>query len=64
VSSDVIALFLLDAAPARRGLEERVGERGARFWTFPPDFYQRIALLFAQAKASKDAPAAGAPASR
>lgn len=64
VSSDVIALFLLDAAPARRGLEERVGERGARFWTFPPDFYQRIALLFAQAKANKDTPPAATPVSR
>jgi esterase/lipase superfamily enzyme len=51
VSSDVIALLLFDAAPARRGLEERTGEQGARFWTFPPDFDQRIARLFAQAAA-------------
>jgi esterase/lipase superfamily enzyme len=46
VSSDVLALLLFDAAPARRGLEERIGEKGARFWTFPPDFDQRIARLF------------------
>jgi hypothetical protein len=64
VSSDVIALFLLNAGPAQRGLEARTGERGSRFWTFPPDFYQRIALLFAQAKANKDTPPAATPVSR
>jgi hypothetical protein len=56
VSSDVIALLLFDAGPARRGLEERIGELGGRFWTFPPDFDQRIARLFAQL-AGHDAPA-------
>ena len=48
VSSDIIALLLFNVGPARRGLEERVGELGARFWNFPPDFDQRIARLFAQ----------------
>jgi esterase/lipase superfamily enzyme len=49
VSSDVIALLLFNAAPEYRGLEERIGELGARSWTFPPDFDQRIARLFARA---------------
>jgi esterase/lipase superfamily enzyme len=48
VSSDVIALLLFDAAPARRGLEERIGDQGARSWTFPSDFDQRIARFFMQ----------------
>ncbi len=51
VSSDVIALLLFDAAPARRGLEERIGEQGARTWTFPSDFDQRISRLFKQSAA-------------
>jgi esterase/lipase superfamily enzyme len=54
VSSDVIALLLFGAAPADRGLEERTGEQGARFWTFPPDFDQRIARLFKES-AGEDA---------
>jgi esterase/lipase superfamily enzyme len=51
VSSDVIALLLFNADPAQRGLEERTSEKGARFWTFPPDFDQRIARLFQQSAA-------------
>lgn len=65
VSSDIIALLLLDAAPARRGLEERIGELGARFWTFPPDFDQRIARLFAQSAGDDARPGiGGTPAAR
>jgi esterase/lipase superfamily enzyme len=59
VSSDIIALLLLDAAPARRGLEERIGDLGARFWTFPPDFDQRIARLFAQSAGDDARPGIG-----
>lgn len=55
VSSDVIALMLLGAAPSDRGLQPRFGEQGARFWTFPEDFDQRVAALFAQAKAREKA---------
>ncbi|MGZ8273342.1 MAG: alpha/beta hydrolase [Burkholderiaceae bacterium] len=65
VSSDVIALLLFGATPAERGLEERIGERGARFWTFPSDFDQRIARLFAQAAGDEVRPGiGGAPAAR
>ena len=65
VSSDVIALLLFGAAPADRGLEEQIGERGARFWTFPSDFDQRIARLFAQAAGDEVRPGiGGTPAAR
>jgi hypothetical protein len=64
VSSDVIALLLLDAGPKQRGLEERIGERGARFWTFPADFDQRIARLFAQSVGREDARGSGPTALR
>ncbi len=64
VSSDVIALLLLDASPKQRGLVEQFGPKGARFWTFPQDFDQRIAQLFGQAKARDSAapPRPAAPA--
>jgi esterase/lipase superfamily enzyme len=50
VSSDVIALMLLGAAPAERGLQAQSGPDGVRFWTFPADFEQRIAQLLAQSR--------------
>jgi esterase/lipase superfamily enzyme len=56
VSSDLLGLLLLNAGPEHRGLEGQTGARGARYWTFPPDFYQRVVRLFAQ-------PPSAAPAS-
>ena len=56
VSSDLLGLLLLNAGPERRGLVEQTGARGARYWTFPPDFYQRVVRLFSQ-------PPSGTPAS-
>ena len=56
VSSDLLGLLLLNAGPAQRGLVEQTGPRGARYWTFPPDFYERVVRLFTQAPS-------GAPAS-
>jgi esterase/lipase superfamily enzyme len=46
VSSDMVAQFLLSAAPPRRGLDAQQTPNGARFWTFPADFYDRVARLF------------------
>jgi esterase/lipase superfamily enzyme len=47
VSSDLLGLVLLDVEPRRRGLDEQQGPGGQfRYWTFPPDFYERIARLF------------------
>jgi esterase/lipase superfamily enzyme len=46
VSSDLLGLFLLDADPERRGLAAQSGAGGARYWTFPPDFVDRVVRLF------------------
>ncbi|MCV2353034.1 alpha/beta hydrolase [Paucibacter sp. B2R-40] len=46
VSSDLLGLLLLNAAPDQRGLESQSGPRGARYWTFPPDFDLRVKQLF------------------
>lgn len=47
VSGDLLGLLLLRADPQRRGLVARTSPRGARYWTFPSDFDQRVARLFA-----------------
>jgi hypothetical protein len=46
VSSDLLGLFLLNADPQHRGLDAQSAERGARYWTFPPDFHERVLRLF------------------
>jgi len=46
VSGDMLAQFLLSAPPPRRGLDEQRSPGGARYWTFPSDFYDRIYRLF------------------
>ncbi|WP_273600754.1 alpha/beta hydrolase [Roseateles albus] len=46
VSSDLLGLLLLNAEPQRRGLEVQHADRGARYWTFPPDFDLRVKQLF------------------
>jgi hypothetical protein len=58
VSGDLLGLLLLNAGPERRGLVEQTGARGARYWTFPTDFYQRVVRLFLQQPSGTDAPAA------
>jgi esterase/lipase superfamily enzyme len=50
VSGDLLGLLLLRADPLRRGLVAQTGARGARYWTFPADFDQRVARLFADAR--------------
>ena len=47
VSSDLLGLLLLNAAPPRRGLDAQSTPGGARYWTFPPDFDMRVRQLFA-----------------
>jgi esterase/lipase superfamily enzyme len=47
VSGDLLGLLLLRAEPQRRGLVAQTTARGARYWTFPADFDQRVARLFA-----------------
>jgi esterase/lipase superfamily enzyme len=46
VSSDLLGLMLLSAAPPQRGLEPAHTETGKLYWTFPPDFDERVRRLF------------------
>jgi esterase/lipase superfamily enzyme len=48
VSGDMLAQFLLNAPPPRRGLDEQTTPGGARYWRFPADFYDRIYRLFSR----------------
>ena len=65
VSSDLLGLFLLNADPQRRGLDAQSAARGARYWTFPPDFNDRVRRLFTpvapRAPATAETPAHQAP---
>ncbi len=45
VSGDMLAQFVLNADPARRGLEAQSTDSGARYWIFPSDFSDRIVRL-------------------
>jgi len=42
VSSDVLVQFIFNADPGPRGLKENRNEVGLRYWTFPPDYPERI----------------------
>ena len=53
VSSDLLGLMLLNAEPQRRGLAAQSTDGGVRYWSFPPDFDQRVKQLFAPAAAPK-----------
>lgn len=66
VSGDLLGLLLLDATPPRRGLDGQSTGGGARYWTFPPDFSERVTKLFsprARAAPAQPAGAAAAPVS-
>ncbi|HMO47285.1 MAG TPA: alpha/beta hydrolase [Rubrivivax sp.] len=52
VSSDLLGLMLLNAPPERRGLAAQ-DAAGVRYWSFPPDFDQRVRELFAPAAAPR-----------
>jgi esterase/lipase superfamily enzyme len=58
VSGDLLGLLLLRAEPQRRGLVAQTSPRGARYWTFPADFDQRVARLFSEARDSGEPPRA------
>lgn len=46
VSGDLLGLMLHNAAPPLRGLEAASTDDGMMYWTFPPDFDQRVLRLF------------------
>ena len=45
VSGDLLAQFLLNASPERRGLTEQTSSKGSKLWTFPKDFKERVLRL-------------------
>jgi esterase/lipase superfamily enzyme len=50
ISSDVLVQFLFHADPLKRGLVENYNEHGLRYWTFPPDYPDRIIGTILEAK--------------
>ncbi len=64
VSSDLLGLLLLNAEPQRRGLTAQTSDQGSRYWTFPPDFNDRVTRLFAptsEAATPEEPPQPGTP---
>ncbi len=49
VSSDVLTQFLFHKPPRERGLVENIREDNIRYWTFPPDYQERIIEIVKQA---------------
>ena len=54
ISSDVLVQFLFHADPLTRGLVENVNEYGLRYWTFPPDYPDRIIGIIQEAKKEEE----------
>jgi esterase/lipase superfamily enzyme len=50
ISSDVLVQFLFHADPLKRGLVENYNEHGLRYWTFPPNYPDRIIGIILEAK--------------
>lgn len=42
VSSDVVVTLLYHLSPLERGLDENSAEAGGHYWTFPPDYLDRL----------------------
>ena len=55
ISSDVLVQFMFHVDPRKRGLVENHNENGLRYWTFPPDYPDRIINIIKQAKKREDA---------
>lgn len=50
LNSDVLVQFIFNAAPGQRGLVENFSENGLRYWTFPPDYPDRIIRILQDAR--------------
>ena len=65
VSSDVLITLLFHLPPDQRGLDDDKAPSGAEYWTFPPDYPERLAGVMAKLRAqgppSPDANAATGP---
>jgi esterase/lipase superfamily enzyme len=53
ISSDILVQFIFHADPLKRGLVENYNEHGLRYWTFPPDYPDRIIRIILKAKKEK-----------
>jgi esterase/lipase superfamily enzyme len=53
ISSDVLTQFLFHKTPGERGLIESVQSDNLRYWTFPPNYPQRIIDIVKQATETK-----------
>jgi len=64
VSADLLGLLLLNAGPQQRGLDAQSAALGARYWTFPSDFDDRVVRLFNPLALPASAAPASAPGPR
>jgi len=56
VSTDVLIMFRRDAAPLDRALVPNEMPRGTRFWTFGPDYEDRIRAVLRMSVEAATAP--------
>jgi esterase/lipase superfamily enzyme len=56
VSNDLLVALLFHLAPADRGLEAGTAASGARYWTFPGDYPERLPALRTAIRAALAAP--------
>jgi hypothetical protein len=61
VSSDVLITLLHHLPPAERGLEEGDTSFGAHYWTFTPDYPERLALVLERLRETAQATTDGSP---
>lgn len=61
VSSDVLLTLLFHLPPAERGLDEGKAPSGAPYWTFTPDYPERLAEVMARLRRNGQAAATAAP---
>lgn len=55
-SSDVLITLLFHLPPGARGLDERHGADGVDYWTFTPDYPERLLSVTERLRASEPAP--------
>ena len=54
ISSDILTLFLFHKRPADRGLVEAVKDNNIRYWTFTPDYQERIIDIISSKNINND----------
>lgn len=64
VSSDVLIKMLFHLPPSARGLARNRTEPGFPFWTFPPDYGQRVLAIMRRLRAAHSASKPGGAAAR